>query len=53
MSRLASHELERALQDGARVAEGVVTAMVGDDNVEQLGGGRHIHRNQAIQQSSR
>jgi len=37
MARLASHEMQRALQHGARVPEGPPAPAVGDGNVEQLG----------------
>lgn len=43
MASLAAHELEGALQDGARVPERPPAAAVGDGNVEQLGRRRLRH----------
>jgi hypothetical protein len=37
MARLASHEMQGALQHGARVPERPAAPAVGDGNVEQLG----------------
>ena len=44
VARLAAHELEGALQHGARVPERPAAPAVGDGNVEQLGrrGGRRV-----------
>jgi len=48
MARLASHEMQGALQHGARVPERPAAPAVGDGNVEQLGRRRRRRRRRRL-----